>query len=164
MYEFSLGQKKMMRAAWEIYRVGTPSGREVIPLERGVESPPVFLIPGERQIFKVDVQGVTGDVSCETSGEEGQLNLFVNMDAAPSFTSKDCCTSGSSSPNQACGRMETTKRGHLLTLLCQFPLFSWMCSSTKTCTEVESPSFMYAGVMATGPQAVQGLTVRCGEA
>lgn len=99
LYQWTPGQAEAMRANYDVYRKPNPG--------RSIASPPVFLYDGIpstpqsvllHELWIFSLQGLythdeTGGVTCTTSAEAGNVDLFMNWDASL----KDfLCTSESS--------------------------------------------------------------------
>jgi hypothetical protein len=156
MYEFTVGQRLVMEAVWDIYRLGNDAERAEIVLTQGESSDPLYLGPEERQVYKIDISSIAGDITCAISGREGNADLYMSLDSTPRFNRRDCCVSRSSGSNESCDRVIPEK-------LFDYLPFSLLASSGSRCLDCGARArTLYAGVVASGIQAVQDLTITCG--
>ena len=134
-----------MRACWDIFRLenGVPS-RETIPLAIGNPSDPLFLAPFEKQVYSLNITGFEGNISCTSTGPEGDIVMHMSVDTPPTFDwVSDCCRSDDSFVGEICraGPMLTddnARRERRRRLLClqrefRFPFrfLSWLFHRCK---------------------------------
>jgi hypothetical protein len=81
-FEFTPNQVLVMQASYQIFRLKQKEEREVISLTNGVPSDPIFLVPGELQIFSMQA---SSPVRCTTSAEEGHYILSLKWGRRPFF-------------------------------------------------------------------------------
>jgi hypothetical protein len=168
LYEFTDGQTTVMQACWDMYRLGNGSDRPEIELSLGVPSAPLYLVPGESQVYRLDISDVEGNVICTTSGDEGDADLYVSLDSPPSFDISDCCVSESEDSIESCGRVITTVRRppfFCSIFLFLFWPFSLLCPDPDEDDMCEDPdaiaTTLYAGVKTYDIYSLQELTIAC---
>jgi hypothetical protein len=149
------------------YRLGNGSDRPVIELSLGFSSAPLYLVPEERQVYRLGISEVNENVVCTTSGDEGDADLYVNLDSPPSFSSSDCCISRTAGSIESCGRSTTGPRPPFFCSIFIFKCwpFSLLClpqQDESTCEDPDATATtLYAGVTTYSVYPVQELTITC---
>ena len=179
MYEFTEGQKTLMLATWDIFRLGNGSNRPVIPLPLGATSDSLFLAQEETQVFNIlsDVQSTV--IICTLSGTERDADMYMSLDAVPTFSGDDCCIAvqeGGSGSCESRPKIITVVRNGFTGVAFgrwNFPLlnrlFGWLFKrrhDSDTDTEYNlcdsSDAFaLYVGVSEASGRSVQGVTITC---
>ena len=155
MFEFTAGQKLVMQACWDIYRLGNDSNRPLLDLALGRASSRLNLAPGERQTYFMSIAGVNKAIECLLLGNEGNADLYVDVNAAPRFDGPDCCNSSLANSDESCiiptqGSSSVTPTTPLRRFLCGLPIIRRFCRTQNKC-----------GTSASGDRAAQALSVIC---
>ena len=145
LYKFSPGQATVMKASYEIFRVGTGYHRESVPLEKGISSEPIFLPPNQRQVFTVES---SSNVHCTIEFDEGDAEMYLSWDKQPDFTLFD----SSSCTNFFTGeKVESCSASYSWFFIANIWPFN-LLNDVRT---------MYVGVAATDFKPLQDLTITC---
>jgi hypothetical protein len=131
MYKFTDGQAAVMQACWDLYREGNAVDRPEIELTFGIESDPLYMVVGESQVYTLDVSQVKEDVTCSTDGNEGDVNLYMFLNAIEG--DPFCFSEGNDTSVESCTYTPTVgaKRGffyRMFNALCNVWPFNRFCS------------------------------------
>lgn len=92
-FEFTAGQVEVIRASWKYYRSPITSEEPVVlAVAMNTVSPPTQLVPGSSVVYRVDMVGRGGRVTCRLVGKEGTAVLYVRREKMPFFDMRDDCT------------------------------------------------------------------------
>jgi len=167
MYEFTQGQREIMRATWQVYRAGVTQSftRQPLELNLGNVSAPLYMVFNERQVYQVDVTGVEGEIKCTSSGtSEGNADLYLEVGEMPSFTNRDSCakTDTTVSSESCCATIAESKESSDNVLENLWNFFFSLFTPQSECVEIEPTDFLFVGVRAASDSsAVTELVVEC---
>lgn len=99
MFEFTGGQALAMRACYHYFRLGNRWENEVIDLRIGERSAALYLIPKERQVFRIEIRK---DSTCTVSANEGNADMYMSLLNPPSWNSQDLCVKNGLTSNESC--------------------------------------------------------------
>lgn len=150
MYEFTVGQKEVMLAMWDFYRLELGnSAADTITLQLGVPSNPIGLFPKATQIYRLNTNSC--GVTCTlTGGKEGDVDMFMEFNQKPQFSDADSCVSISRDNNESC----SLKSSHP-------SLLRFVCRNREHDCVDRTVETIYVGLEAYGISTAQNLVVTC---
>lgn len=171
MYEFTPGQALAMKASYRYFRLGDKWENNIVNLRIRETSAPINLIPRERQIFQVQITKMT---TCSVSGNEGNVDLYMNLLSPPSWSAQDLCVSTSAGSTESCS---TGNIGDISNIAMMYPaqqvdgrsgpirLFfralARFLKNTFSSSKPQETVPLFVGIVALGNTPAQNIRVRC---